>query len=168
MVQVMDLKELWPEDIKRLAFLTATKKALEPALAAVRDDVREPLFQRFQADRDNNKQDILYGSEKVGTAVVWCKGGRVSIKPGCEDDAIVALRALGLVNEIPARGWDKRFGEFDGSIISLDTGEVVDWACWEPREPKSLAVLGCKPDTVIELAKPRLETVSALDFLQAL
>ena len=45
------------------------------------------------------------------------------------------------------------------------TGEVVEWAGWNPKAAKTAAVRGCKPEDVLRAFGPRLQSMDAVALL---
>lgn len=139
---------------ERLALLNAMDKAIGPALDRAKADARRELLEQNQADGKTDRQGIFIDGEKVGETVISYQGGRPAIIPGYEAEALAYLASKGLVE--PRKGWEKSFNRVGQVIADADTGEVVNWAEWEPKTASSARVLGCKPQDVFPAIKNKL------------
>lgn len=149
---------------ERLAFLVALDKRVKPALDDAKSEARESLMGAFAED-GTDRRAILVGGEKVGEVGVSYSKAAPYIYRERMADALDFLRQVGLVDEAPAKGWETKFDLIGGQIVYKPTGEVVDWAGWQPRAAKGASVRGCKPEDVMRAFGPRLLSVDATALL---
>ena len=141
---------------EQLALLCAIDKRVAPALKDAKDEARAEIMDRYAEDGTDRKA-ILVGGEKVGEVGI----SYAEQMPAALD----FLRHVGLVQETPAKGWEQQFDLIGGKVVYKPTGEVVEWAGWNPKAAKTAAVRGCKPDDVARAFGPRLASVDAIALL---
>lgn len=151
-------------DSERLALLTALEKRLRPQLASAKDAARQSLLEA-QAVDGTDRRAIMVNGVKVGDMSVSYSEPAPYIMADRRKDAIECLAELGLVDTVPAKGWESHFTYAGGRVICTDTGETVDWAGWEPSAAKSASVRGCKPEDVMEAFGERLTAVDTIALL---
>lgn len=151
-------------DSERLALLTALDKRLKPQLANAKDAARQSLLEAQAAD-GTDRRAIMVNGVKVGEVGVSYTKAAPYIRPERMNDAIECLAELGLVDTVPAKGWESHFTYAGGRVICTDTGETVDWAGWEPSAAKPASVRGCKPEDVMEAFGERLTAVDPIALL---
>lgn len=149
---------------ERLAFLVALDKRVKPALDDAKNEAREGLMGAFAED-GTDRRAILVGGEKVGEVGVSYSKAAPFIYRERMADAMEFLRQVGLIEESPAKGWETKFDLIGGQVVYKPTGEVVDWAGWQPRAAKGASVRGCKPEDVMRAFGPRLLSVDATALL---
>lgn len=138
---------------ERLALLAAIDKRVGPALKEAKGEACSELMARCAED-GTDRRAVLVGGEKVGeVGVSYAKGHPVIID---QPAAIEALRALGLTEEVPAKGWEEFFSGVAGEVVSNDTGELCGWAMWEPSRPKGASVRIKDPQAVLDAFGARL------------
>ena len=67
---------------------------------------------------------------------------------------------------VPAKGWEDHFEMIGGDVVCKDTGEVVEWAGWQPEAVKTATVRGCKPEDVLAALGSRIEAVDVAGLLE--
>ena len=149
---------------EQLAFLTALDKRIKPALDDAKSEARQSLMDAFAQD-GTDRRAILVGGEKVGEIGVSYSKAAPYIYREQMDKALDFLRQVGLVQETPAKGWEQSFDLIGGKVVYKPTGEVVEWAGWNPKAAKTAAVRGCKPEDVMRAFGPRLASVDAVALL---
>lgn len=150
---------------EQLAFLVALDKRVSPALKDAKNDARQEIMDRYSEDGTDRKA-ILVGGEKVGEVGIGYSKAAPYIYAERMADAMDFLRQVGLVEEAPAKGWEQRFDLIGGQVVYKPTGEVVDWAGWQPKSAKTAAVRGCKPEDVLRAFGARLGSVDAVALLE--
>lgn len=149
---------------ERLAFLAALDKRVKPALEDAKAEARAEIMDRYAEDGTDRKA-ILVGGEKVGEVGISYSKAAPYIYREQMADALEFLRQVGLVQETPAKGWEEQFDLIGGKVVYKPTGEVVEWAGWNPKAAKSAAVRGCKPEDVMRALGPRLQSMDAVALL---
>lgn len=149
---------------ERLAFLAALDKRVKPALEDAKAEARAEIMDRYAEDGTDRKA-ILVGGEKVGEVGISYSKAAPYIYREQMDKALDFLRQVGLVQEAPAKGWEQSFDLIGGKVVYKPTGEVVEWAGWNPKAAKTAAVRGCKPEDVMRAFGPRLASVDAVALL---
>ena len=149
---------------ERLAFLAALEKRVKPALEDAKAEARAEIMDRYAEDGTDRKA-ILVGGEKVGEVGISYSKAAPYIYREQMADALEFLRQVGLVQEAPAKGWEQSFDLIGGKVVYKPTGEVVEWAGWNPKAAKTAAVRGCKPEDVMRAFGPRLASVDAVALL---
>ena len=149
---------------EQLAFLTALDKRIKPALDDAKAEARQEIMDRYAEDGTDRKA-ILVGGEKVGEVGISYSKDVPYIYRERMADALDFLRQVGLVTETPAKGWETKFDLIGGQVVYKPTGEVVEWAGWNPKAAKTAAVRGCKPEDVMRAFGPRLASVDAVALL---
>lgn len=149
---------------EQLAFLTALDKRLKPALDDAKAEARQEIMDRYAEDGTDRKA-ILVGGEKVGEVGISYSKAAPYIYRERMADALDFLRQVGLVTETPAKGWETKFDLIGGQVVYKPTGEVVEWAGWNPKAAKTAAVRGCKPEDVMRAFGPRLASVDVVALL---
>ncbi len=149
---------------ERLALLVALDKQIKPALDDAKDYERQSLLEA-NADDGTDRRAIMVNGVKVGEVGVSYTKAAPYIRPERMNDAIECLAEIGLVDTVPAKGWESHFTYAGGRVICTDTGETVDWAGWEPSAAKSASVRGCKPEDVMEAFGERLTAVDPIALL---
>lgn len=149
---------------ERLAFLAALDKRVKPALDDAKAEARAEIMDRYAEDGTDRKA-ILVGGEKVGEVGISYSRPAPFIYAEQMPAAMDFLRKVGLVQETPAKGWEQQFDLIGGNVVYKPTGEVVEWAGWNPKAAKTAAVRGCKPEDVARAFGPRLASVDAVAFL---
>ena len=149
---------------ERLAFLAALDKRVKPALDDAKAEARAEIMDRYAEDGTDRKA-ILVGGEKVGEVGISYSKAAPYIYRERMADALDFLRQVGLVTETPAKGWEQSFDLIVGKVVYMPTGEVVEWAGWNPKAAKTAAVRGCKPEDVMRAFGPRLASVDAVALL---
>lgn len=150
---------------EQLALLTAIDKRVSPALKDAKDEARADLMEAF-AENGTDRKAILVGGEKVGEVGISYSKAAPFIFADRMDEAIAFLRQEGLVEESPAKGWEQSFDLIGGEVVYKPTGEVVEWAGWNPKAAKTAAVRGCKPEDVIRAFGNRLQSVDAFALIE--
>lgn len=149
---------------ERLAFLAALDKRVNPALDDAKAEARAEIMDRYAEDGTDRKA-ILVGGEKVGEVGISYSKAAPYIYAEQMTAALDFLRQVGLVQEAPAKGWEQSFDLIGGKVVYKPTGEVVEWAGWNPKSAKTAAVRGCKPEDVMRAFGPRLASVDAVALL---
>ena len=149
---------------EKLALLCAIDKRVSPALKDAKDEARAEIMGAYAEDGTDRKA-ILVGEEKVGEVGVSYSKASPYIYADRMADALEFLRQVGLVDETPAKGWEQSFDLVGGQIVYKPTGEVVEWAGWQPKAAKSASVRGCKPEDVLRAFGARLASVDAVTLL---
>lgn len=149
---------------EKLAFLCALDKRVKPALEEANGEARQRVMDAYAEDGTDRKA-ILVGGEKVGeVGISYSKAGPY-IYAERMAEAMGFLRQVGLVQETPAKGWEQRFELIGGRVVYKPTGEVVEWAGWQPKAAKAAAVRGCKPEDVLRAFGGRIAGVDAVALL---
>lgn len=151
-------------DSEKLALLTALAMRIKPQLNELKDSARQSLLEAQSAD-GTDRRAIMVGGTKVGEVSVSYSKPEPYIMADRRKDAIECLEELGLVDKVPAKGWESHFTYAGGRVICTDTGETVDWAGWEPSAAKTAAIRGCKPEDVMEAFGERLTAVDPVALL---
>lgn len=149
---------------ERLAFLAALDKRVKPALDDAKAEARAEIMDRYAEDGTDRKA-ILVGGEKVGEVGISYSKAAPYIYREQMDAALDFLRQVGLVQESPAKDWEKQFDLIGGKVVYKPTGEVVEWAGWNPKAAKTAAIRGCKPEDVMRAFGPRLQSMDAVALL---
>lgn len=149
---------------ERLAFLAALDKRVKPALDEAKSDARAEIMGAY-AENGTDRKAILVGGEKVGEVGISYSKAAPYIYAEQMTAALDFLRQFGLVQEAPAKGWEQSFDLIGGKVVYKPTGEVVEWAGWNPKAAKTAAVRGCKPEDVMRAFGPRLASVDAAALL---
>lgn len=149
---------------ERLAFLAALDKRVKPALDEAKSEARAEIMDAY-AENGTDRKAILVGGEKVGEVGISYSKAAPYIYAEQAGAALDFLRPLGLTEESPKRGWEKDFDLVGGQVVYKPTGEVVEWAGWNPKAAKTAAVRGCKPEDVMRAFGPRLASVDAIALL---
>lgn len=149
---------------ERLALLVALDKRIAPELKDAKDEARLDIMESYAVD-GTDRRAILVGGEKVGE--VGLSYGKASpfIYAEQTPQALEFLREHGLTEEVPRKGWEEQFELIAGTVVYKPTGEVVGWAGWTPKAPKTAAVRGCKPEDVMRAFGARLEAVDVVALL---
>lgn len=150
---------------ERLALLVAMDKRIKPGLDEAKADARRELLDSFDTTH-SDRRAILVGSEKVGEVGISYSTSKPVILAGMESQAIEALRALGLTEEVPKKGWEKAFALVNGNVVCAETGEPAEWAMWQPQTVKAASVRGCEPDSVLSAMAGRLEASDVYALLE--
>lgn len=152
---------------ERLALLAAIDKRVAPLLRQAKDDARAALMEACERD-GTDRRAVRVGGEKVGeVGVSYAPAHPAIIDMGA---ALESLRPMGLVVEAPAKGWEEHFTTAGGAVVAKESGEIADWAVWEPKRPKGAAVRGCAPEDVLGAFGARLggdTPFALLDGVQA-
>lgn len=151
-------------DSEKLALLVALDKRVKPQLGEMKDSARQSLIEA-QAQDGTDRRAIMVGGTKVGEVGVSYSKAAPYIRTERMADAISCLAELGLVETVPAKGWESHFTFAGGKVICTDTGEAVEWAGWEPSRAKTAAIRGCKPEDVMEAFGERLSTVDPIALI---
>lgn len=149
---------------EKLAMLCALDKRVTPALRDAKDEARAEIMERYAEDGTDRKA-ILVGGEKVGEVGISYSKPAPFIYAEQMPAALEFLRQVGLVQETPAKGWENQFDLIGGQVVYKPTGEVVEWAGWNPKAAKTAAVRGCKPEDVLRAFGNRIESVNAIALL---
>lgn len=149
---------------ERLAFLAALDKRVKPALDDAKAEARAEIMDRYAEDGTDRKA-ILVGGEKVGEVGISYAKAAPYIYREQMPAALEFLRQVGLVQESPAKNWEKQFDLIGGKVVYKPTGEVVEWAGWNPKAAKTAAIRGCEPEDVMRAFGPRLEGADAIAVL---
>lgn len=150
---------------ERLALLIAIDKQVAPALKDAKASARDDLLASYAEDGTDRKA-LKVGDEKVGEVGISYSKAAPFVYGGCEAEALDFLRPLGLTEEVPAKGWEQEFELIGGNVVHKATGEVVTWAGWQGKAPKTASVRGCKPEDVIRAFGPRLQGVDTVALLE--
>ena len=150
---------------EQLALLCAIDKRIAPALRDAKDEARAEIMDKYAEDGTDRKA-ILVGGEKVGEVGISYSKAAPYIYAERMPEALAFLRRVGLVQEIPAKGWESKFALIGGQVVFKITGEVVEWAGWNPKAAKTAAVRGCKPEDVMRAFGARLQGVDAVALLE--
>ena len=135
-------------DDEALAFMEAVNKAMKPNLDDAKGAARQALLEQFERDGKTDRQGIFIDGEKVGDTSLRYTGGKITIKPGYEAEALEHLYELGLTQMVPAKGWEERFTRIGSEIADVETGEIVTWAEFTPKTAGTAVIKGFKPETV--------------------
>ena len=149
---------------EQLALLCAIDKRVAPALRDAKDEARAEIMDKYAEDGTDRKA-ILVGGEKVGEVGISYNKAAPYIYAERMPEALDFLRRVGLVQEIPVKGWESKFALIGGQVVFKTTGEVVEWAGWNPKVAKTAAVRGCKPEDVMRAFGARLQSVDAIALL---
>lgn len=148
---------------EKLALLTAIDKRVGPALKEAKGDACAELMARCAED-GTDRRAVLVGGEKVGeVGVSYAKAHPVITDMAA---AVECLRAMGLTEEVPKKGWEEAFTSVAGVVVSKDTAELCDWAVWEPSRPKGAAVRIKDPQAVLDAFGARLAGGDPLALLE--
>ena len=150
---------------ERLALLVALDKKIAPELKAAKDEARQDIMEGFAKDGTDRKA-ILVGGEKVGEVGISYSKPAPYIYAERMRDALAFLSEHDLVDVVPAKGWEKEFELIGGKVVHKESGEVVDWAGWQPKAPKTAAVRDCKPEDVMRAFGPRLGGIDAVALIE--
>ena len=150
---------------ERLALLVALDKKIQPELKAAKDEARQAIMDGYAQDGTDRKA-ILVGGEKVGEVGISYSKPAPYIYAERMRDALAFLSEHDLVDVVPAKGWEKEFELIGGKVVHKESGEVVDWAGWQPKAPKTAAVRDCKPEDVMRAFGPRLSGVDAVALIE--
>lgn len=132
---------------EELAYFTALAKVVNDHVKDLKSEAKGYLAEVAQST-GADRIPIIVGNEKVGQISITYNNA--SPYP-LGNEGMDYLRQCGLVEEKPARGWEKRFQLIAGKVIDNITGEEVsDLFGWMPRSPKTTAVTGCKPQDVAQ------------------
>lgn len=148
-----------------LALLCAIDKRVQPALKDAKDEARAEIMGRYSEDGTDRKA-ILVGGEKVGEVGISYSKAAPFIYAEQMPEALEFLRQYGLTTEAPAKGWEQSFELIGGQVVYKPTGEVVEWAGWNPKAAKTAAVRGCKPEDVMRAFGNRLASVDVAGLLE--
>ena len=149
---------------ERLAFLAALDKRVKPAREDAEAAARAENMDRY-AENGTDRKAILVGGEKVGEVGISYSKPAPFIYAEQMPAALEFLRQVGLVQETPAKGWENQFALIGGRVVCKPTGEVVEWAGWNPKAAKTAAVRGCKPEDVLRAFGNRIASVDAIALL---
>lgn len=150
---------------EKLALLCAIDKRVSPALRDAKDEARQEIMDRYAEDGTDRKA-ILVGGEKVGEVGISYSKAAPFIYAEQMPEAMDFLRQVGLVQEEPAKGWEQHFELIGGQVVYKPTGEVVEWAGWNPKAARNAAVRGCKPEDVVRAFGARLAAVDTVALLE--
>ena len=149
---------------ERLAFLAALDKRVKPALEDAKAEARAEIMDRY-AENGTDRKAILVGGEKVGEVGISYSKPAPFIYAEQMPAALEFLSQDGIVLATPARGWANRCDIKGGRVVYKPTGEVVEWAGWNPKAAKTAAVRGCKPEDVLRAFGNRIASVDAIALL---
>lgn len=149
---------------EKLALLCALDKRVTPALKDAKDEARAEIMDAY-AENGTDRKAILVGGEKVGEVGISYSKPAPFIYAEQMPAALEFLRQVGLVQETPAKGWENQFDLIGGQVVYKPTGEVVEWAGWNPKAAKTAAVRGCKPEDVLRAFGNRIASVDAIALL---
>ena len=150
---------------ERLALLKAVTAQAKPKLDELTAQARNDLMGRYAKD-GTDRRAILANGQKVGEVGISYSNPKPFIYADREEEALDFLEERGLVERSPAKGWEKHFAFVAGKVVCTDTGEEVEWAGWQAKEPKSADVRGCKPQEVLEAIAPKLQGQSIFALLE--
>lgn len=151
---------------EKLALLEAMSKQIKPVLDDAKADAKQQLLDSF-AETHADRRAILVNSQKVGEISISFGKPKAYILPGHEEKALEYLAKLGLVEQKPKVGWEKRFRLIGDLIVDEETGEdVSELFGWDQAAPKSAAVRGCKPQDVVDAFQGRLASVPIAAFIE--
>lgn len=129
--------------MEKLAVLQAVQNLIKDELADTKGDVKDDMLEKLRKD-GTEKVAVTIGGVKVGEVSVTWNSPKAVINPDKREEAMACLREMGLTEEVPVKGWEKHFRlKDDGTGIVSDQQEVVDWAEWQDKTPKTAAVRGC-------------------------
>lgn len=146
---------------EKLAFLEALQKRMKPVLDDAKAQARQELLESFETTHADRRAILVHG-EKVGEVGVSYSSAAPYIHPERYGDAVAFLSEYGLTEATPVKGWEKQFELIGGNVVYKPTGEIVDWAGWSPKAPKTASVRGCKPEDVIKAFGNALPDATAL------
>lgn len=149
---------------EKLAVLVAMDKQIAPALKEAKESVRLELLDAFE-ETHADRRAIIAGEDKVGEIGISYSTPKPVIMAGREEEAIAALREMGLTEEVPVKGWEKSFTQAGGAVVNKETGERAEWAYWQGKTPKTATVRGCKPEDVVAAMGSRMAGVDVSGFL---
>lgn len=148
---------------ERLALLSALNKKIQPALEEAKSEACSELMERCRED-GTDRRAVMVNGEKVGEiGIDYTKGHPVIIDTAA---ALDCLRAMGLTEEVPKKGWESAFSCVGGMVVDTDSAEVITWAQWEPSRPRRAAVRIKGPQTVINAFGARLANKDPLALLE--
>lgn len=150
---------------EKLALLMALDKRLSPALKDMKDDARAELMEAY-GENQTDRMAVTVGDEKVGEIGISYSKPSPFIYQEQMSQALEFLREHGLTQEVPAKDWEKQFDLIGGKVVHKESGEVVQWAGWNPKAPKTAAVRGCKPEDVMRAFGNRLQGFNAAALLE--
>lgn len=151
-------------DDERLAVLKAIDKGMKPVREELESAARTELIDRFRED-GTDRRAIIAGGVKVGEVGLSYSKPKPYIMMGHETDAISFLEELGLTETVPVKGWESHFSRAGDAVVCSDTGEIVDWAAWQPKEVRTAAVRGCNPQEVMDAMAGRLQGANVEQLL---
>lgn len=149
---------------ERLALLAAMDKRIAPELKLAKDEARQEIMEAYAED-GTDRRAIIVGEEKVGEVGISYSKPAPFIYAEQMEAALNFLESVGLVERVPAKGWEKEFEFIGGNVVHKATGEVVTWAGWQGKAPKTAAIRGCKPEDVMRAFGNRLASVDAIALL---
>ena len=154
-----------PTNDEKLALLKAITAQAKPQLDELTAQARNDLMGRFSKD-GTDRRAILANGVKVGEVGISYTTPKPFIYEDMMQQACDFLADYGLVERTPAKGWEKHFALVGGKVVFKETGEEVDWAGWQPKEPKTAAVRGCRPQDVLDAMAPVLQGQSITALLE--
>lgn len=149
---------------EELAFLTVLSKRIKARLDELNGSARQALLEGYGTNQCDRRAVLVRG-EKVGEVGISYGKAHPYIKPECAEQALRELDELGLVEVVPAKGWEDHFAEgVDHEVFCKDTGTVCDWAMWVPKQAKSASVRIKDKDTMAAFG-PVLKSVDVTNLL---
>lgn len=150
---------------ERLAFCVALDKRLnnrkDGILTTLKEDSRAELMASF-AEMGADRKAIIANGEKVGDVSLSYSTAKPCILADRQQAALDYLEQLGMVERVPKKGWESLFASDGDEVVCTETGEVVDWATWQPSGVRCATVRGCDPDKVVKALKGKLASGAAV------
>lgn len=141
---------------EQLALLIALKKRLEPIVREREGIARQALLEVY-GETGCDRRPICVDNEKVGEVGISFTKAQAMIDPAREGEALDFLEQLGLVEKVPAKGWQDAFALVGGDVVHKESGEICDFLIWDERRAKGAAIRGCKPADVTAAFHGRLD-----------
>ncbi len=148
-----------------LALVVAVDKTIAAKAKQAKNEACAELVAQAM-DGQSDRRPVLVGGEKVGEI-----GASYSKPAPVITDmpkALEALRAKGLTQEVPVKGWEDYYTAAAGIVVDKDDGELIEWASWEPKRVKGAAVRIPDTQAVLDAFGARIaDAGGALRLLEA-
>jgi len=133
----------------KLAAARATKREIDEIWKDADGAERDALLAAY-AETGADRRTVRVGGVEVGKASVVTGDPVARIVPGREAEALAFLEAHGLVETVPAKGWQNAFANVAGAAVHAETGEVCDAIEYGPARAAYVRYTGFKRETVRE------------------
>lgn len=148
-----------------LALVVAVDKTVAAKARAAKNEACARLVAQAM-DGESDRKPVVVGGVKVGeVGVSYSKPAPVITD---RKKALEALREKGLTEEVPVKGWEAYYTVDAGLVCDRDSGELVEWAEWEPQRVKGAAVRIDDTQAVLDAFGARIaDAGGALALLEA-